>query len=330
MTRGREQNLLHVVAEDEAGARAQFIEAMARDRADRGLTDATERATEAVAGLTNDGPVQFVNEEITALLHRAQTAEAQAERWEQVGTALTDLRKRETVVRERARVAEEAAKQYVAEVRTQVAAPLVSAAEVALSEWQDASAEVEATADQVRSVSWFGKHRARTDHETAQARAQQARQHLTDEWGVPPKWNEKSEAWVQRVTGPLVDGDPRVSDAEHEHREARAALVSRPERAQMARLAAYARVFGIDNVLPNRQASSARIPSSKGYGRRRPRSRRRRKPSCSLTSPRLRRRRGSSRPVLSRPLARRSVPSRSAHTCTTSRKITGIRRLGTA
>lgn len=261
MTRGRERNLLHVVAEDEAGARAQFIEAIARDRADRGLTDATKRATEAVAGLTDDGPVQFVNEEVATLLHRAQTAKAQAERWQRVGTALTDLRERETATRERARVAEEAAKQRVAEVRAEVAAPIVSAAEVALTDWQDASAEVEATAEQVRSVSWFGKRRARTDHETARARAQQTRQHLTDEWSGPPRWNEKREAWVKRVTGPLVDGNSRVTEAEHEHRAARDALIGRPEQAQMARLAAYARVFGTDNVLRNRQSYLSANPA---------------------------------------------------------------------
>ena len=35
MTRGRERNTLHVVAEGMADARAQFIEAIERDRADR-------------------------------------------------------------------------------------------------------------------------------------------------------------------------------------------------------------------------------------------------------------------------------------------------------
>lgn len=261
MTRGRERNLLHIVAEDEAGARAQFIEAMARDRADRGLTDATERATEAVAGLTDDGPVQFVNEEIAALLHRAQTAKAQAERWQQVGTALTDLRERETAVRERARVAEEAAKQRVAEVRAEVAAPLVSAAEAALTDWQDASAEVEATAEQMRSASWFGRRRARTDHEASKARAQQSGKHLTEEWGGPPKWNERPDAWVERVTGPVIDADPRVTEAEQDRRAARNALVSRLEQAQINRLAAYARVFGTERVLRNRQTYLATNPA---------------------------------------------------------------------
>jgi hypothetical protein len=44
MTRGRNESTLHFVAEDMADARVQFIEAMERDRADRGLTDAIECA----------------------------------------------------------------------------------------------------------------------------------------------------------------------------------------------------------------------------------------------------------------------------------------------
>src|SRR5690606_26685065 len=63
MTRGREQNLLHVVAETQEQAREQFIAAMERDRADRGVTDATERAADAVRGLVNDGPVRLVQTE---------------------------------------------------------------------------------------------------------------------------------------------------------------------------------------------------------------------------------------------------------------------------
>lgn len=62
-TRGRASNILHVVAENLADARAQFIDAMERDHADRGLTDATARAAEAVRGLVADGPVKLVNDE---------------------------------------------------------------------------------------------------------------------------------------------------------------------------------------------------------------------------------------------------------------------------
>lgn len=254
MTRGRESNVLHVVAEDEADARAQFVEAMQRDRADRGLADATQRAKEAVAGLIVGGPVKLVTDEVAALLERAERAEAQAARWEQARTVLAELHERETAVREQARASEEAAKQHAEQVHAEVAAPIIAAAGAALSDWQDADAAEQETGEQVRAASWFGKRRARTDHEMAQARARQARQQLADDWGDLPRWNEHAQAWVERVTGPLINADPRVTEAEREHRAARDALVTRSERAQTTRLAALGRVFGAETVLRNQRA----------------------------------------------------------------------------
>ena len=55
--------------------REQFVAAMERDRADRGLADATERAAEAVRGLVVDGPVRLVQTErarLTQLIERAE------------------------------------------------------------------------------------------------------------------------------------------------------------------------------------------------------------------------------------------------------------------
>lgn len=51
MTRGRNSNRLHVVAADLDDAREQFVLALERDRADRGLANATAAARESVRGL---------------------------------------------------------------------------------------------------------------------------------------------------------------------------------------------------------------------------------------------------------------------------------------
>ncbi|TFD79414.1 MobF family relaxase [Cryobacterium fucosi] len=51
MTRGRNSNRLHLVAADQGDAREQFVLAMERDRADRGLRQATAFAQESVRGL---------------------------------------------------------------------------------------------------------------------------------------------------------------------------------------------------------------------------------------------------------------------------------------
>lgn len=86
MTRGRQQNQLHVVAENMDDARAQFVEAMERDPADRGLDHATAQAIDAVRGLVVDGPVQLVTDEIARLATEVERAEQLAERWEQTAT----------------------------------------------------------------------------------------------------------------------------------------------------------------------------------------------------------------------------------------------------
>lgn len=66
---------------------------------------------------------------------------------------------------------------------------------------------------------------------------------------------------MERVTRPRIENDPRVIDAEQEHQTARDALLHRPERAQPARLAAYARTFGAETVIRNRQAYLATNPA---------------------------------------------------------------------
>lgn len=52
MTRGRDANSMHLVAADTDEAREQFVVAMNRDRADRGLAEATAAAGASVRGLT--------------------------------------------------------------------------------------------------------------------------------------------------------------------------------------------------------------------------------------------------------------------------------------
>lgn len=84
MTRGQETNTLHILAENLPAAREQFIEAMERDRADRGLAEATERAAADIRGLVNDGPALRVNQAVTRLVDQAERYEVRAENWQRV------------------------------------------------------------------------------------------------------------------------------------------------------------------------------------------------------------------------------------------------------
>ncbi|WP_422934534.1 MobF family relaxase [Sinomonas sp. P47F7] len=89
MTRGRQTNLLHLVAENHADAREQFTAAMERDRADRGLAVATDRAREAVRGLVDDGLAGRVRGGLAALTARAEAAERMAAQWGHVADLLS-------------------------------------------------------------------------------------------------------------------------------------------------------------------------------------------------------------------------------------------------
>ena len=196
-------------------------------------------------------------------MQRAVTAEAQAERWQQIGAALADLNQRETAIREAASKTERQARSRAEQVRVEVTAPIVSAARTALAEWQQAEAAEQMAGEQMRAASWFGRRRARDEQDSAKARTYDVRQQLANEWGEPPRWNERPDAWVERVTRPKINTDPRLIQAEQAHGAARDEVLSRPERAQTARLAAFGRVFGAERVLRNRDAYLSTNPAQR-------------------------------------------------------------------
>lgn len=94
MTRGRERNTLHVVATDFDDAKQQFVNALARDRAGRGLEDATERAREAITGLVADGPMSIVIAERDRIVERIAQADAEREHWVSAAARLREQSER--------------------------------------------------------------------------------------------------------------------------------------------------------------------------------------------------------------------------------------------
>ena len=254
MTRGKDQNQLHIVAQNTADARAQFIDAMERDRADRGLADATRQAAEAVRGLVDDGPAKRVNTEIAALTAKAERAEARAALWQQAADALTELYAQQRDDLDHAGQARDTAAQQLERVRAEVAAPLTEHASAALAEWGDADVELRTARDRLGTVGRFGKRRATAEHNTAQTLARDAEQRLTSAWGEPPRWNETRAAWLERVTRPRIDGDPRVIDATEQHDAAARTVRKALEPDPWPRLRIYARIFGTEAVAKHRAA----------------------------------------------------------------------------
>ncbi len=251
MTRGEHDNLLHIIADDLPQAREQFIDALERDHADRGLTHATQHAEEAVRGLVDDGPVTLVRSEIAALESRAEHAEARAVLWQRAAEALDELYVRQRAEREQTAEANEAAKQQLALVRAEVTEPLIAQARASLTYWQDAETAEQTAGAKARAAGRFAKRRATAEHDTAQAVAQDAKRRLAKTWGEPPRWNETQTAWVERVTGPRVDADPRVVEAEQQRAATGQALHAMLEPNPWPSIGIYARVFGEETVRKN-------------------------------------------------------------------------------
>lgn len=263
MTRGTSENQLHIIAENTAEARALFIDAVQRNRADRGLADATQHASQAVRGLVDDGPVKLVNAEIAALTTQAERAEQQAALWQQAADALTELCAQQHQEREQALHASNAAAQQLGRVRAKVAAPLAEQVSAALAEWHAAGAAEVAARDRVNTVRRFGKRRATTVYDTARARARAAERQLTREWGEPPRWNEDQVTWVDRVIRPRIDADRRVIDAAVQYEAAAKALNAALRPDDLPHLRIYARIFGAQTVTKNLAAYLNARPASR-------------------------------------------------------------------
>ncbi|MGO1265565.1 MAG: MobF family relaxase [Microbacterium gubbeenense] len=251
MTRGTSENQLHIIAESLPAAREQFIDALERDRADRGLPHATQQAAEAVRGLVDDGPAKLVSTEVVALIRRAEQAEARAAQWQQAAEALDDLYTRQRAERDHVVQANKEAKQQVELVRSEVAEPLTAQAREAFTNWQAADAAEKTAHEKAWIVGRLKKRRATAEHDAARGVARDVERVLKRAWGDLPRWNEGENAWVERVTRPRIDADPRVIEAEQQHATAAQALHAALEPNPWPSLGVYARIFGEETVRQN-------------------------------------------------------------------------------
>ncbi len=210
MTRGRHRNTLHVVAADLDDAREQFTTALQRDRADRGLTDATRAAQHAVVGLVDDGPVAVVNAERARLLERIEAADQEATRWEGVLGALTRQNAEHRAEHERQTQAVAAADAHLARARAVVAAPLVGQASADGADYLSAQERMWQANRAPSAAGRFARRAAaRTARDATEAH------HTTEDavrqrWGDVPLNTNHLPHWAHSVANRQVDGDPRV------------------------------------------------------------------------------------------------------------------------
>jgi len=212
LTRGREANRLHVVAANVGHAREQFTAALDRDRADRGLTEATQRAQLAVAGIVADGPVREVNAERARLAERIEDAKKWAAWWSKAAAKLDRQADEHRAADDEQRTKLTAARKRAETVRAETVAPLVEQAigdAVALMAALDRASEAAA----LRSAS---RLRRRSSARTQQAAGQQSRQveaNVRERWGSAPTTRQRIPSWARAVADRKAEDDPRLIEA---------------------------------------------------------------------------------------------------------------------
>lgn len=221
MTRGRGDNMLHFVAADIDDARQQFVLALERDRADRGLDAASRDARAAIVGLASDGPARTVREAQSRLATEIVHVEREAERLETAVASLTRLREAHHQEAEQVHRTVDAAEASAERARAEAIAPLLTRAAA------DGAACVDA---QVRM--WETHHAlasARRLHRRTASRlaADAAREHRALEdavrrrWGTVPAGADDIASWAEAVAERAAGADPRVTEAWASARQAR-------------------------------------------------------------------------------------------------------------
>lgn len=248
MTRGREQNELHVVASDLADARAQFIEAMQRDRADRGLAAATSAAKEATRGLIEDGPVKLVNAELARLDHEAEHAGRQAERWARIAQRLDAQASEHQEQTDESDDVLQAVEEHAATVRAEITKPLTVQAQADGRDYLAAVADEAAATTRLDTTGRLGRRRAEHDQQTARQHAETMRNRLRNDWGSLPASTDTLNEWAATAAARQAEHDQHVTEATEAVTDAKTARQTITERQRRERLALLARLHGPENV----------------------------------------------------------------------------------
>lgn len=220
MTRGRETNRLHIVAGDLADAKQQFVDALARDRADRGLEDATERAREAVADLVADEPMSIVSAERNRIIERIAKADAERERWASAAAKLHDQSERHKAEYEPQRELAEAADAKAAAVLTDVVESLTQEAVADGAAFLAAQQDAIAARRAKESASRFRKRFATRTANDAGARRGETERAVRDRWQNVPRSESHLPAWSEAVGQRVAGYAPEVIEARAEAAEA--------------------------------------------------------------------------------------------------------------
>lgn len=244
MTRGRDTNRLHIVASDLADAKQQFVDALARDRADRGLEDATERAREAVTDLIADGPMSIVSAERDRIVERIAKADAEREHWLSAAGRLHEQSQRHKAeyepLRELAEAADAKAAAVLADVVESLTREAVADGVAFLAAQQDATAARRAK----ESASRFRKRSATRTANNADARRAETERAVRDRWQSVPGSESNLPAWSESAAQPEASHVPAVVEARAEATQARQIVREITARQSREHTALYERALG--------------------------------------------------------------------------------------
>ncbi|GAB3039666.1 MobF family relaxase [Parafrigoribacterium mesophilum] len=221
MTRGRTRNRLHIVAADLDDAREQFILALERDRADRGLVEATRAAQGAVKGLATAGPVKLVTTERVRLTQQIGHAEQQAAKWEHAIAALARQRDAHRAEYAEQQVMVAAADARAADVRAEVAAPLIERATADGTAYIETRERVWAATAARATAGRLGKRAAERDATEATGGHHGTEDAVRRRWGGVPTGATGVQPWAEAVAGKRADTDPRVAQSRRHAQQTR-------------------------------------------------------------------------------------------------------------
>lgn len=244
MTRGRGNNLLHLVASDLTDARDQFIDAAQRDRADRGLAHATALAAEAVAGLVDRGPVAIVNAERSRLTALVDHAADQVQWWKQVDIVLAEQGSEHQAEIEHRHAEVDAAQARVTSTESEVSAPLIEQAVIDGTEYLDARERLWTASAAQRATRGWARRTAARAVEDASAQCASIQEHGRHRWGRLPDHRESVPSWAHEAAARVADSDPRVVRARQQFAAAWQALGATLATQEDERAALRLRLFG--------------------------------------------------------------------------------------
>ncbi|WP_231729538.1 MULTISPECIES: MobF family relaxase [unclassified Microbacterium] len=259
MTRGRESNVLHIVAENQADARAQFIEAMERDRADRGLTDATERAAEAVRGLVDEGPVRLVQTERARLTQIIERAEQSASVFEEAAARFAAQKDTHRAETQAIRELVTHAKERVEHTRHEVTDEVETQARADGQELAHARARLHDARGEARAAKFGRKRTTARNSDAAAESVERIEQLITQTWGTAPSpWHSITE-WANTIATQQAGAHPEVQEAEHSLSNAQTAKRQTRERQGIEQDRLTIEVYGAEQMRQMR--GTFRIPS---------------------------------------------------------------------